>query len=213
MANTSLQRNLKLASLILGGLVIIFALIIAALSQIKATHESRAQNFGVHYDFLGRDIATANQLILEANAVYRHIVTWQSLNTILKSRGGDQELVTKLEENITILYDELLSRRKQLCMYTEGLKIFKVDDRFFAIFKETQSPTCKQASDSLDKLAKTADDNLSGALKIMPIVAKQIQKERASSSLIGKWITLLALATGICSLLSYIFISSGDYKL
>ena len=200
------NSSFKIVGFVLGGIAIILSLSIAALSQIKATYESKARSLDVLFGYLGRDIASGNMEILEANALNRDLVTWQSLTSIIKSQGADKELVAELEESMTVLSNEMLTRRKKACEHTEKLLKFQVND---VTFEEVSSFNCKIESASLDQLIKAADAYLIAAIKLHPRIGEQGEKERKSSTFIGKLITILAITAGIFSLLSYILISDG----
>ena len=152
---------------------------------------------------MGRDIVTGNQAILEANALNRDLVTWQSLTSIIKSHGADEELVAQLEENMVVLFNDMLTKRKKACEHTEKLLKLQVGD---VTFEEISSFKCEIASASLDQLIKAADANIIAALKLQPRIGCQWEKEDASSAWFGKWITFLAIVAGIFAFLSYILI-------
>ena len=205
--------SFKKARFVLGGIAIILSLVIAALSQIKATYESKALSFDALYNYLGQDINSGGSLISEANALNRDLATWQSLTFIIKSHGADKEsveqkeLVAQMEENMTILSDEMINKRKRACKHTEKLLKLQVND---VTFEETSSINCNINSASLDQLTEAADANMIAAKKLAHRIGKQSQKESRTSTIIGKWITFIAIAAGIISsLLSYILISDG----
>lgn len=202
------KSSLKLSGFVLGGLAIICPLIIVALSQIKATHESKAHSFALLYNYLGGDIVSGNMEIVEANALNRDLVTWESLISIIKSHGADEGLVIQLEENMKALSNEILTKRKRVCEYTEELLKFQIGD---VAFEEVSSFNCEIESASLDELIKAADANIIAAIKLSHRIGEQGQKESASSTLLGEWITFLAITTGICSFLSYTLISTGKH--